>query len=968
MKNVAFLFILIFFSCSLSASHLAGGIVSYECVDSAKGLYRITFRKYRSPGGVPLPSKEYLSIRIYPGGTEQRYTLQRSKIDTVAIAPCIDTLSIYERHTYVSNAIPLPEGSTIDLYSEGSCCRSADIVNLTSSGITGERLFSRVPNVLDYPCNSSPLISEIPALIFPYGQPYITQLKATDPDGDSLSFFLATPLSNSPYKSDSFPPFLPVTYAQGYSAEEPFGSDASFSIDPVSGKIRANIKRKGRFAVAYEIREYRKQKLIGRYFLELLHTVKPALKPEPQYLFFHDTILSCNGSISISESCYEDVFWDFTWPGNKDTGTSSNPSFTYPGPGSYTLMYLNRTDAYTNDTFFFTVLVDSAADKLSHLMLRLPDDTTLCQGQPLQLEAFAVNEIRWIKSNGMNCSNCSEFLVNTDSSRTFTASVEMNGCIAYDSFRVNIYPDPGSIDFSDSIICLGDTLTLSAQGYERYRWRPGRFLSDKDSSITLAWPDKEIEFTLTAHDSFGCRKIHNITVGIYPDIVRLWASPSDKICKGDTIGLSASGFTSFNWSPDSLLSAAQAASPLAWPSENTAFTLTGIDSFGCIKTQSIDIKVFEYPGPLNISIDTLSGCFREIKTVTVHAKQASDYSWNPESWIDSNPKNSYKVKIKILGDTLFTVTAIRSGICRRDSTFPVLLSKSDPNSFSGKVRVGSASVMDVKISMISYNQADSSLHEIASTISKANGDYQIRDTGLFFFLRAVPLNESNASYLLPRYLKSAFYWSDADTFAREYCEIKNQLNFHLVKASSQTGPGLIRCKVVKENGQALTPMILYLVQNDQIQYAAVTDSNGYFSIGNLPLESYLLYGDWPYLDNELPPEIQLSSEQASLTNLLAVKKGNKLVLSKITGIDSQAVLSGIRIYPNPVSDYLFLDIGMDIPTPSYQLLTQNGSISSSGALHGGLNRISLGQLESGFYLLKFFSKNGVRIFKVLKLD
>ena len=84
----------------------------------------------------------------------------------------------------------------------------------------------------------------------------------------------------------------------------------------------------------------------------------------------------------------------------------------------------------------------------------------------------------------------------------------------------------------------------------------------------------------------------------------------------------------------------------------------------------------------------------------------------------------------------------------------------------------------------------------------------------------------------------------------------------------------------------------------------------------------------------------------------------------ITGIES-SLSSRIRIYPNPVSEFLYIDI--DIPQVRLQLFDMQGRLLMEQEVFPGSNRVNLSGHPDGAYLLKFLSDDGTAWFKFLKL-
>ena len=89
----------------------------------------------------------------------------------------------------------------------------------------------------------------------------------------------------------------------------------------------------------------------------------------------------------------------------------------------------------------------------------------------------------------------------------------------------------------------------------------------------------------------GCSNSQSVTVTInpLPAITVTPASPS--ICLGSSSLLTASGGTSYNWSPATGLSATTGTTVSANPATTTTYTITGTDPNGCINTTTVTVTV-----------------------------------------------------------------------------------------------------------------------------------------------------------------------------------------------------------------------------------------------------------------------------------------------------------------------------------------------------------------------------------------
>jgi gliding motility-associated-like protein len=98
-------------------------------------------------------------------------------------------------------------------------------------------------------------------------------------------------------------------------------------------------------------------------------------------------------------------------------------------------------------------------------------------------------------------------------------------------------------------------------------------------------------YTDTLSTAAGCDSIITLNLTVNPPLALEALPESVSIALGDTVQLSAIGASSYVWSPTEGLSCSNCASPLASPQESTIYTVTGTDSLGCTKTDTLRIEV-----------------------------------------------------------------------------------------------------------------------------------------------------------------------------------------------------------------------------------------------------------------------------------------------------------------------------------------------------------------------------------------
>jgi|GEM_PF-3124356 len=150
---------------------------------------------------------------------------------------------------------------------------------------------------------------------------------------------------------------------------------------------------------------------------------------------------------------------------------------------------------------------------------------SICIGDSATLTASGASSYAW-STGGMNATET----VSPASMTTYIVTgTDSNGCINSDSITisVNALPDV-SATASESIICMGDTTTLSASGASTYTWSSG---GSTDTEIVS--PSSTMTYTVTGTDINGCMDTTTVTVTVNPLPVVTASAASTVVCVDD---------------------------------------------------------------------------------------------------------------------------------------------------------------------------------------------------------------------------------------------------------------------------------------------------------------------------------------------------------------------------------------------------------------------------------------------------
>ncbi|GAB4248300.1 MAG: hypothetical protein Kow0079_00390 [Vicingaceae bacterium] len=357
---------MVFSSISIYATHIVGGSLTYEHIGGS--TYRVTLKLYRdcSPSSVFFPGSVRIEVRqpngasfspdkdiIIPLTTTQ---ILNPPIDTCAYNPgvCVEE-AIY---TKVVNNLPPNNGGYHLFYT--FCCRNASLVNVQSPLSTGEGFYTFIPDNNIYLTNSSPQWKNVTPVFICQGQPLNFDHGATDKDGDSLVYSFYNPFNdNNPTFPGNVATFTPITYTAGYNANDPLGG-SSLSVNPQTGVISGIPPNLGQYVVGVRCDEYRNGVLINTIYRDFQFNVLNC-PPIPMPLIgpvdacSGNTVQFNNQSVPLTNNNFH---WDFgDTSTNADTSNAVNPSYTYPGIGTYIVTLIAQYGTPCADTTYDTIYV-----------------------------------------------------------------------------------------------------------------------------------------------------------------------------------------------------------------------------------------------------------------------------------------------------------------------------------------------------------------------------------------------------------------------------------------------------------------------------------------------------------------------------------------------------------------------------------------------------------------------------------
>lgn len=359
----------------------------------------------------------------------------------------------------------------------------------------------------------------------------------------------------------------------------------------------------------------------------------------------------CNGSTATLTATGASTY---TW--SPATGLSGTTGSTVTGnPPSTTQYTVTGTDAngcVDSDTTSITVVSNPTVTV---------NAATICIGDSTTLNANGAATYVWSPGTGLSSTTGSSVTANPTSTTVYTITGTAGTCTAVATTTVTVNPLP-VVTVNSETICVGQqTATLTANGASTYTWTPATDLSSATGSPVTGTPTTTTSYTVTGTDGNGCINTATATINVNP--LPTLTLTSGFICNGSTATLTATGASTYSWSPATGLSGTTGSSVTGNPASTTQYTVTGTDVNGCFSSDTTSITVVNNP---TVTVNAATICIGDSATLT--ASGAATYVWTPGTGLSSTGGTS--VTANPTTTTIYTITGT-AGTCTAVATTTV---------------------------------------------------------------------------------------------------------------------------------------------------------------------------------------------------------------------------------------------------------------------------------------------------------
>ncbi|MFH0867169.1 MAG: PKD domain-containing protein [Bacteroidota bacterium] len=266
------------------------------------------------------------------------------------------------------------------------------------------------------------------------------------------------------------------------------------------------------------------------------------------------------------------------------------------------------------------------------------DDTT-CLGGNVNLSASGGTSYYWSPSAGLSNTNISNPAASPGITTTYTVTVMNGGCSASDDVTVFIAPLSPVSAGTDTNICSGQNVQLTASGGTDYLWSPSSGLSSVNVPDPMASPVSTTTYTVTVSNPDGCFATAEVTVTVNIPPSSDFSVGSGPICSGNDVYVNYTGTALlgdiYNWDFDggNIISGnGQGPYTISFPNGGSYnISLSVADAYCSSDITTLPVSVTQTP--VASAGQDASICLGHY--TTLQGSGGTIYTWSPSTWLNN---------------------------------------------------------------------------------------------------------------------------------------------------------------------------------------------------------------------------------------------------------------------------------------------------------------------------------------------
>ncbi len=307
-------------------------------------------------------------------------------------------------------------------------------------------------------------------------------------------------------------------------------------------------------------------------------TVTISVEPNPQVILSADTMI-CKGETSVISTS---GFGNFIWA---DNNTTFPRTVAPDSTATYVVVSQNQACPDISDSITINVVPFGGVEA--------GPDQFLCSGDGVRIGDLPNNgySYSWSPTSGLSNATSSNPMVshvnNSTTTQTYTyiVTADSAGCSVQDTVLVTVDPENWVDAGPDIDICPGDSITVTAAGFDSVYWVGGT-----GSATLVDWPTSNTNYIAGASGDI-CPTAYD-TVMVTVGLSGFQMSDDTTILLGESFQIVTTGnWSSYQWSPALIMSCSNCGNPIVSPDSTTTYTVIVTDENGCQLTDSVTIYI-----------------------------------------------------------------------------------------------------------------------------------------------------------------------------------------------------------------------------------------------------------------------------------------------------------------------------------------------------------------------------------------
>jgi gliding motility-associated-like protein len=275
---------------------------------------------------------------------------------------------------------------------------------------------------------------------------------------------------------------------------------------------------------------------------------------------------------------------------------------------------------------------------------------TICKGDSATLTAASGYTYQWLPGGSLDSTITVSPIVTTDYIIFIT---DTNGCGNSDTVKVIVNQNPIINAGVDRTVCAGTFIILTATGGSTYLWNTG--VATNNLAVS---PSSSLTYSVIGTALNGCTSTDSVFVKVNP-LPQASAGIDQSVCKGSSATLTATGGSTYLWTPTSSTSSSITVTPFA----TSNYVVLVTDSLGCQKRDTVRVIVL----PLPFANAGLDQTICVGSTATLAATGGSTYQWSPGNLVGDT------INVNPISTTGYQVTVTDSLGCQKIDSVKVFV-------------------------------------------------------------------------------------------------------------------------------------------------------------------------------------------------------------------------------------------------------------------------------------------------------